>query len=282
MLRVLLGLCIVAPLNADTVFLYNGTAIDGVIKARHEDAIELQIGHYGRIFIELEAIESIEKNDRDGTAQSSSLSLERKREEATSVKEVVKKEKEEEEVEPEKAKEASGRHYFKKEDVTDPELRKKIEGLVYDLKRQRRRYRVRAERKLIAIGEPVVPFLLDVSKHENHLVRMAVLRIFKKVGNEAVIPVTIDRLEDENTFVRQHAAEVLREITGRNFGFRASASPRRRKKAVLAWRKWYDDEQAGKAEEVPEERTLPEPVRKTSKASAEGGKSPGRPVNAVR
>ena len=53
--------CLAAPACADTVFLSNGTAIDGVIEGRHEAAIELRIGEIGRIFIGLEEIESIWK-----------------------------------------------------------------------------------------------------------------------------------------------------------------------------------------------------------------------------
>jgi hypothetical protein len=267
MLRVLIACFLAFPLWADTVYLHNGTTIDGVIKARHEMSIELEIGRIGRIFIELATVASIEKNNRDGTAQSSSLSLERKREDVDEAESSERRQSEADdraegaEVSPTKPDEAS----LEKEGV-EPELRKKIENHVYQLTRQKRRNRVRAERQLMAVGEPAIPFLLDVVTHENHLVRLAVLRIFSKVGNEAVIPATIDRLEDENGFVRSYAAETVRELTGQNFGFDPEGSPKRRQEAVTAWRKWYEAQQAGE-EDDPEDGTAGalQPVARSSR-----------------
>jgi hypothetical protein len=253
MLRGVLVLALATPVLADTVFLYNGTAIDGVIQARHEASVELQIGEIGRIFIDLEVIESIEKNDRDGSEQSSSLSVAGKRQDVTSVAEANAPEADPEAVKDDEFAELGAKRYLRKEDVEDPELREDIEKGIQELTRQRRRHRIRAERQLLAIGEPAVPFLVEIANHENHLVRMAIMRILRKVGNEAAIPAAIDRLEDDNEFVRDYAVQALRELTSENFGFKATAGEGRRKRAVAAWRSWYEDEKAGTADELPAE-----------------------------
>jgi len=258
---------LLVPLCGDTVFLYNGTTIDGIVKARHEDTIELQIGRFGRIFIPLELVEAVEKNDRDGTVQATSLSLERKRESVDAIKEVApgKKNKDETEATGEGGKEAF-RGYLRKEDVKDPELRRKIERFVYDLTRQRHRNRVRAERRLIEVGEPAVPFVVEVADHENHLVRLAVMRILKKVGNEAAIPPALKHLSDENEFVRQAAVEVLRTLTGKRFGYDARAPKAAREKAAAAWRAWYEEEKKQQASpEAREDANTPQRDSKKKK-----------------
>lgn len=272
-LRALFFCLLAAPVCGDTVYLYNGTTIDGVIKARHEASIELEIGSLGRVFIDLEAIESIEKNDRDGTVQDSRLSLAGKRSDMGGAGGV---ENADDQGAPAGQGEAGGtnapggtasdtvadappaaaKRYLKKEDV-EPKLRKTIQEYVTELTRHRRQVRVRAERRLLEIGEPAVPFLLDVVTHENHLVRMAALRIFKEVGNEAVIGAVINRLGDDNGYVRLTAVETLRQLTRQNFGFQHNGSAASRQKAIDAWRAWHEKQTNGEGEAASEAPAAP-------------------------
>jgi hypothetical protein len=287
MLRgVFVGCLVAVPAWADTVFLYNGTTIDGVIKTRHETSIELQIGDIGRIFVNLEAIESIEKNDRDGSEQSSRLSLERRREDVASVESSAKESDAGAEDTEEDLTADPFKQYTKKEDV-EPELRKRIERYIHDLTRQKRRYRVQAERRLTSVGEPTVPFLRDVIGHNNHLVRLAVLRILEKVGNDAALAPTMDRLEDENTFVREQAAKTLHALTGEKFGFRANSGPKARDKAVAAWRAWYEKEMAELDEELdaaeaPDDAASEGAPESGSSPSSKPRRKPVRPTSTVK
>jgi len=53
-------------LRADTVYLKNGAWIDGTVRARDEQIVEVQIGEVGKIEIKVEDIYEIEKNNRTG------------------------------------------------------------------------------------------------------------------------------------------------------------------------------------------------------------------------
>ena len=62
-------LCGVAPAtraHADTVFLKNGAAIDGIMVGKKAGVLLLQIGNLGRIEIDEKEIKHVEKNPRTG------------------------------------------------------------------------------------------------------------------------------------------------------------------------------------------------------------------------
>src|SRR5690606_11551594 len=84
----------------------------------------------------------------------------------------------------------------KPKDEVDPKLRDEITQLVHDLTREKPKHRVRAERRLKAIGAPAVPFLLPLATHESEAVRIATFRLFSEVGDESVIDVSIAALTD--------------------------------------------------------------------------------------
>ncbi|HAK96103.1 MAG TPA: hypothetical protein DCM87_14200 [Planctomycetes bacterium] len=242
-------LCIlVVPAGADTVFLNNQTAIDGVIKARHERTLELQIGKIGRIFVALDMIDSIEKNDRDGSVSDSALALAgvRRLVEETEAAGVAER--------PPAAPDpddAAVKRCRTKDDV-EPELRAEIERQMYDYTREKRKFRVRATQRLMEIGEPALPFLLEVVNHDNPQVRIATMEIFARNGTDLVIKDAIGRLEDENEYVRKTANEALVKITGKDFEFHFDGAEARRQEAAQAWRTWYEEQarDAAAAEEA--------------------------------
>ncbi len=262
MIRGLLVCLLVAPAGADTVFLNNQTAIDGVIKARHERTLELQIGKIGRIFVPLDMIDSIEKNDRDGSAADSALAL-------AGVRRLVEEaESADGEKQPAPAPSADAfavKRYRTKTDV-DPELRAEIERQMYDYTREKRKFRVRATQRLMEIGEPALPFLLDVVTHANPQVRIATMEIFAKNGTDLVIKDVLGRLEDENEYVRKTANEALVKITGKDFEFYFDGPEARRQKAVKAWHAWYEAQlhEAAAADEAAKA------AEKAAAAGAEG------------
>ena len=63
------------------------------------------------------------------------------------------------------------------------------------------------------------------------------------MGSRGAIPHLIDRLSDEDHFVRVGAVSALRKITGRRFGYNARASQAQRDEAAGRWSDWWEREQ---------------------------------------
>jgi len=131
----------------------------------------------------------------------------------------------------------------------DPELKKRIEDLVAELQREKARNRVQAERHLEAIGPPAIPFLIPIARSSNDLTRVAVMRLFHSFGDQQVIEVTLQGLLDENEYVRDYSNQTLKRITGEDFKYLPSASPRRREAAHQKWTEWWENEKKSMAEE---------------------------------
>ena len=253
MLVALLGLLLVpflplspesATLRADTVYLTNGSAIDGVVLGKHEGMVILQIGNLGKMEIPEKEIVTIEKNARTGPVNP---------ERGDSKKEKpIEKPGEGESGEKEGSGKKSGSGGSDEKKEIDPELKKEIEQLVYDLTRQRSTVRTRAESKLIAIGDDAVPFVRTVAGHASEQTRIAAFRILKKHPQSASSEVAIGALTDANRFVRKLAWETLQEISGENwvFPWDDSATDRERESAKVRWTDWWKKEQARLEEEA--------------------------------
>lgn len=277
MRNILLSMLVTAvPLLGDTVFLINGTTIDGIIQARHKTNIELQIGKIGRIYIDVEAIASIEKNDRDGSINHKNLSMEGKRKDVAELEDAVAKaladKKKENQADQETQDVDLPKAYLKKSDVP-ADVAEEVKKLLYDLQRSKSRYRVRAERKLLALGEPCVPFLKDVAGHENPLVRSSVLRILEKTGNRSAIPVCLEMLADENEFVREQAAKALKAMTGEKLPFQADAPEKVYSRQADAWHEWYRKD-LEREEEAREQAALAEKLQAEREKAIEKAKKP--------
>jgi hypothetical protein len=253
-------------LPADTVFLKNGSWIDGIVKARDADRVLVEIGNIGTLEIRLEDIYEIEKNSRSGgeilvPVDGRKLDVNVRPVEAKGSRTkggsdaaqgappgrkpgAVAPPEAPEEPDEEPREEASASD-------ADPALKERIAALTKDLVRQQSRYRVRAERLLKAIGPPAIPDLLLLAKHESDLVRVSVFRLFNAFGDERVIDACIDALLDPNEFVRDNAHRALTRITHEDFGFQPLANPRRREHDQQKWRRWWREEKA-LAEELSE------------------------------
>ena len=239
---------------ADTVYLKNGAWIDGIVRTRNSEVIQLDIGRIGKMEIPLEEVYEIEKNSRTGS--DAVLSVEgRELEVAVGQPKDGKKssgkksgktpdveDEDEDDRQDDKAGKADGLE--EEESWIDPELKKRIDGLVADLKRQKSKFRVRAQRHLRAVGPPAIPFLVPLAEDNSELVRVSVFRLFHALGDDTVIEVCIEALVDSNEYVRDFSHRALRRITGENFGYKPFASPRRREGVYKKWKKWWDEEQA--------------------------------------
>jgi len=281
--------------RADTVYLKNGEWIDGKVSLKTDTFIELQIGEIGKIELLMEDVHSIEKNNRTGGKSVESYvepkgktevlgaraksqvkadtkfvekrPADKKAADASNDGKGAKPESGEKpsgsdaEPEPEDAKEPEEDSGDPEPETAkppiDPELKQRIETLVEDLQRQRSRNRVQAERHLEAIGQPTIPFLLPAVRHQNDLVRIAVMRLFHSFGDDQVTDAAIEGLLDDNEYVRDYANKTLKRVTGEDFGYQPSASPRRREASHRKWADWWQREK----ESLAEVRKLAEKAR---------------------
>ncbi len=131
--------------------------------------------------------------------------------------------------------------------AADPELQAEIDSYINDLARWRSRNRVNAERNLLRIGAQAIPYLEAVARHPFNLTRRAVLRIIRDVADPAGIPMAIEALLDEDDFVREFAAEALREITGLDMEYEPYGSMKNRYEAYQRWLQWLRDHVITKA-----------------------------------
>lgn len=296
---------------ADTVYLKNGSWIDGIVKTHGDDSVVVEIGDLGKVEIPLEDVYRVEKNSRTGSkkrvsvegrkldlgpagnatqgagdegsetgakdpksagtagdvsAQRGEVAGERS---ASTTPKPAADDSSAEQVEDESAeadeRDSGADPVDAGEDPggaspaggdtgdVDPELRKRIEGLIADLQREKPNYRVRAERHLRAVGAPAIPFLLPLAKNDSELVRVAAFRLLSDFGDDRAIDAAIDALTDSNEFVREHAHRALRRITHEDFGYKPFASPRHRENRADRWRRWWDAEKA-LLEELREDR----------------------------
>ena len=93
--------------------------------------------------------------------------------------------------------------------------------------------------------EQLQPIVQKASQDPSPAVRSVALTSlagFKK-HKKRLLPTILDGLEDPNPQVRRRAARALKRLTGTRFpAFEASASPKRRKEAVMFIRSYFKDE----------------------------------------
>lgn len=222
-------------LHADTVYLRNGSSIDGVVLGKHEGHVLLQIGNLGKMEIPQEDVLTIEKNARTGPVNPNRG--DKKKDEDNPVERRESREKE-------KDSEKDGDVQDSEDEEIDADLEEEIIGLAEDLKRQRTAVRTRAEKKLTGLGKVVVPYVIPVTSHASELTRISSFRILKSNPDFEATEAGIRGLSDENRFVRKLAWETLQEISGESYVFPwdDSATHREREHAAERWQGWFEAE----------------------------------------
>jgi len=195
--------------RGDTVYLRNGSTIDGVVLGKHEGHVILQIGNLGKMEIPEKDVLTIEKNARTGP-----INPDRSEKRVEKLNPVEQRQKKRDGEEAEDGAETDDEDGEK--DEIDPELEKEIQELVYDLTRDRASIRTRAEKRLAEIGEDAVPYVLPVATNPSELTRIAVFRILKQNPDVQATDAAIVGLQDSERFVRKLAWETLQEITGQS------------------------------------------------------------------
>lgn len=258
--------------RADTVYLKNGAYIDGIVTARSELLLTITIGEIGKLEVSMDDVLRVEKNSRGGWRAYVPVD-QRELPDVVQKKNAGRGEVDEDGADGEgdegeggddpddpgsspdggssdSAEDGDdgdgdeGEGDEKEEDI-DPELKAKIEKLIYDLQRQKTKHRRRAERKLRRIGAPAVPFLLPLVTRGGDLTRITALRLVSEHAAERdpeVVEVCLKALSDDNYFVRDYGVKTLRRLTGQEFGFDPRAGTRTRRRAVLKWESWWEKE----------------------------------------
>jgi HEAT repeat protein len=65
---------------------------------------------------------------------------------------------------------------------------------------------------LEAIGSPVVPQLIDVMQHGEHLARIEAVRALAKIGDQRAIPALFEALDDNSALIEYWASEGLEKM----------------------------------------------------------------------
>jgi hypothetical protein len=235
--------------RGDTVYLRNGSTIDGVVLGKHEGHVILQIGNLGKMEIPEKDVLTIEKNARTGP-----INPERSEKRVDKGNPVEQRQKKRDGEQSGAGGEAGAEG---EAEPIDPELEKEIQELVYDLTRDRATVRTRAEKRLTEIGEAVVPYVLPVATNPSELTRIAVFRILKQNPDLLAVDAALVGLEDSERFVRKLAWETLQEISGESwvYPWDDSATDSERQTAAAKWREWWSAEKARiEKEEAKKER----------------------------
>ncbi|MEM7261363.1 MAG: HEAT repeat domain-containing protein [Planctomycetota bacterium] len=132
------------------------------------------------------------------------------------------------------------------------ERQAEIADAIRELGRWRTPNRVRAERKLERIGSDAIEALVPVAtKHPFDLTRRAAFRLFNQWNDERTLSAAVTALGDKDRFVRESAANLLRDTTGRRFGYRSDASENYRAKRALRWAEYLQTVEAERAAATP-------------------------------
>lgn len=86
------------------------------------------------------------------------------------------------------------------------------------------------------------PQALDSPRPEE---RATAIKHAAEIGDRDVIPLIIDRLEDDDEGVRFFAILALERLTGTRLGYDYSAAPGERRRAVERWRQYRGEGQVG-------------------------------------
>lgn len=115
-----------------------------------------------------------------------------------------------------------------------------------ELTRWRTRNRVRAENYLRRAREQSLPYLVDLANHPFNLTRRAALRLVRDLADKRGVPIALQALEDEDSFVRLHAAQALQTMLAPRVVYDPHWPQSRRLRAaeefIASWKNWKDEQ----------------------------------------
>ena len=84
--------------------------------------------------------------------------------------------------------------------------------------------------------------ICDRLQHESPSVRIQAAMDAVREKDMKALPLLVDRLTDRESSVRVFAAQALRRMTGKDFGWNSWDPPGVRRAAVRKWRQWLETE----------------------------------------
>jgi hypothetical protein len=258
-------LCSVAL--GDTIHLTNGRKLHGKVEKENDKEVVISIGKKQTITVKRDQVKWIEYNTRTGpdVAPPSTSDNWPPKPEGKATEPPKAEEKGEE-------KKAAGPATKEEEKPLDPELKKKIETLIYQLGHREVGFRASARTELSGIGEPAVPMLIDALQGgRNSWTKQGAAQVLGTIGDKRATEPLVKQLRNDDKWVRKESAEALRKVTGQNFGYDPEAEPAAREDATRKWEDWWkkqkEEEEKKKAEELnkQEETKKPEPEKPGTK-----------------
>jgi HEAT repeat protein len=154
---------------------------------------------------------------------------------------------------------------------TNPMVPARIQARIDNIRYQRGTTLITNLERLVAYGEPAVPFCIEGLKNEDAMTRMGCVYVLGRIGDTRTVPNLEETLKDPVDYVRYEAAsqlgnmgskagysvlvegleserveyrykcfEALRELTGHTFGYVHNGPEEERAEAVTKWKAWLE------------------------------------------
>jgi hypothetical protein len=245
---------------ADTVTLKNGGKMHGKVIEESEEEIVLRVADAGTITLRKRDIASVQKDKKDETIPPPSQLPEEEKPSPPKEKPSEKP--------PEKEKPAPEETpKTEEEPEADPELKAKIDLLIFRLGHRRTGYESGAKAGLSKIGKPAVTALVKILKDGSDQQRRNAAELLGTISDKRAIEPLINALSDPNKWVRQHAINSLSTLTNQTLGFVYDASEAKRQEAVKKWQEWLAKKKEEEAKKKEEEKKKSEETKPESPSS---------------
>lgn len=246
----------------DTIHLTNGRKLHGKIEKEDDKEVVISIGKKQTITVKRDQVKWIDYNERTGPDVA-----------PPSTSENWPPKPEGKAVEPPKAeeKEAAGPAAKEEEKPLDPELKSKIDTLIFRLGHREAGFRGSAQAELARIGKPAVPMLISALQGgRNSWTKQGAAQLLGTIGDKRATEPLVKQLRNDDKWVRKESAEALRKVTGQNFGYDPEAEPAQREAAAKKWEEWWNkekekEEKAAEEAGKQEEAKKPEPEKPETK-----------------
>jgi HEAT repeat protein len=154
---------------------------------------------------------------------------------------------------------------------TNPMVPARIQARVDNIRYQRGTTLITNLERLVAYGEPAVPYCVEGLKSDDAMTRMGCAYVLGRIGDTRTVPELEATLQDPVDYVRYEAAsqlggmgsksgygvlveglesdrveyrfkcfEALRELSGHTFGYVHNAPDEERAEAVTKWKAWLE------------------------------------------
>jgi hypothetical protein len=103
-------------------------------------------------------------------------------------------------------------------------------------------FRYECAEALARLGDQsATPFLLEQLRvSDDRWQKMRLMQDLGRTGDQRALPALLEILQGKDELLQKRAADTLRQITGRDFGFFSKTSPEEQAQAVQRWLEWWN------------------------------------------